>query len=149
MGFNRSDSADLLTLKNEVSVDPISMGYAAIVDQTNKLLKLLNDPANNVGAETVNTELTPEILLDTLDTTELGSNQVSAGERDWLQMVFQYGLRGADIEKYRTKIKAIFQSNSTTNANIDALIRTLSRVEVLFDPKTTISRDDWIAARNS
>ena len=149
MAFDRNDSANLAALKSEVLTDPIGMGYAPVVENTSQLLKLLNDPANNVGGETVDEELTAEILLDVIDTSELGSNQVDAGELEWLKMVFHYALQGYDIEKYRAKITGIFQQNSATNQAIDALQRSLSRAEVLFGPGTVLGREDWFAARDS
>ena len=147
--FDRTDPADLLSLKTEVNTDPIAMGYAAAINSTAQLLKLLNDPANNVGGETTNVELTAEVLLDVIDTADFASNQVDQGERDWIKMCFDYALSGISIEKYRAKIQGIFQVNSQTNQNINNLTRPLSRGEVLFGAGTVISRDDWIAARDS
>lgn len=152
MAFDKTDPAHLLALKTEVSADPIGMGYAAVVDQTTLLLKLLNDPANNVGADTVAQEMTPAVLLDVVDAAEYGGNQVSQGQRDWLKMVFDHGLiTGEAIEQFRAKIKAIFPNNGPTNAAIDALQRALSRAEAvpLFGPGTIIGKNDWFAARDS
>ena len=149
MVFDRTNPADLLTLKTEVNTDPIAMGYAAAINSTSQLLKLLNDPDNNIGGETTNVELTAEVLLDVIDTGDFASNQVDQGERDWIKMCFEYALQGISIEKYRAKIQGIFQANSTTNTNINNLTRVLSRAEVLFGAGTTIVRDDWIAARDS
>ena len=78
MSFDQSNPAHLLELKTEVETDPISMGYAAVADQTQPLLKLLNDPANNVGGETSTTLLTSEVLLQVIDVSEYGSNPVGA-----------------------------------------------------------------------
>ena len=147
--FDRTDPADLLSLQTEVNTDPIAMGYQAVVNSTAQLLKLLNDPANNVGGETTNVELTAEVLLDVIDTADFASNQVDQGERDWIKMCFDYARDGISIEKYRAKIQGIFQVNSQTNQNINNLTRPLSRGEVLFGAGTVISRDDWIAARES
>jgi len=150
MAFDKNNPADLAALKSEVESDPISMGYAAVVDTNiNQLIRLINDPDDNVGGETVNTELTAEILLDVIDTGDFASNQVDQGERDWIKMCFDYALQGTSIEKYRAKIKGIFQANSQTNNNIDALFRALSRAEVLFGAGATISKADWLAARDS
>lgn len=150
MAFDITDPINLLELKNEVANDPISMGYAAVVDQTNPLLKLLNDPDNNIGAETAVQEITPEVLIDVIDVAEYGGNQVAQGDRDWVKMVFDLGLfAGADIEKFRTKIKGIFPTNGITNTNIDNLVRPLSRAEVLFGAGTAISKQDWFVARDS
>ncbi len=51
--FDAANPADLAALKSEVNTDPISMGYAAVINQTQPLLKLLNEPENNVGSETI------------------------------------------------------------------------------------------------
>ena len=93
-----------------------------------------------------------EVLLEVIDVAEYGSNQVAQGDRDWLKMVFDYALfTGADIEKFRAKIKGMFPTNGPTNTAIDALQRPLSRVEAmsLFGPGTVISKTDWFAARDS
>ena len=146
--FDRNNTAHLLSLQQEVLLDPITMGYAAVVDQTNKLLTLLNEGDDNVGNETVNIELSAEVLLDVIDTGDFASNQVDQGERDWIMMLFNYALTGDEIEKYRAKVKSIFSASSQTIANIDALIRKLSRAEVLFGQGTIISKADWFAARD-
>ena len=147
MPFDRNDSADLAALQSEITGDPAAMGYTAVVDNTSRLLKLLNDPANNTGGETTGQELTAALLLSVIDTSDFASNQVDQGERDWLKMVFEYALQGQDIEPFRAKITGIFQNNSTTNQAIAALTRPLSRAEVLFGAGTAITRTDWIAAR--
>ena len=150
MAFDRTNPADLTALKTEVETDPIGMGYSTVVDQTNQLLKLLNEPANNVGGETTNAELTAEKLLDVIDVAEFSGNQVDQGERDWLNMVFNFSLSGnQSIEQYRATIKSVFPNNGPTNTAIDSLSRALSRAEVLFGAGTFITRDDWIAARSS
>lgn len=149
MAFDRTDSADLLALKNEVNNDPISMGYAAVIGSTTQLLKLLNDPVNNVGNETTNQTLTPRILLKEMVVADFDSNSVTDGERRYLEAFFNRPDLDESIEEFRAKIRDAFKTNSTTVANIDALIRTLSRAEVLFGEGTVISRDDWLAARNS
>lgn len=148
MAFDRNDPADLLALKTEVNDDPIGMGYSG-ANNTQQLLALLSDPDSNIGGESTNVELTAEVLLDVLDTDDFASNQVDQGERDWIKMCFDYALTGISIEKYRAKIKGIFQVNYQTNQNIDNLIRTLSRAEVLFGAGTIITKYDWFAARDS
>src|SRR5210317_988792 len=105
MMFDRTNQADLTALKTEVQTDPIAMNYAAAVNSTAQLLKLLNDPDNNVGGGTTNVELTAEVLLDVIDTGDFASNQVDQGERDWIKMCFDYALQGISIEKYRAKIQ--------------------------------------------
>lgn len=148
--FDRTDPADLAALKSEVNTDPIGMDYASVINVTAQLLKKLNDPAENVGGETIAQELTPAVLLDVIDTGEFSGPQVDQGERDLLLMMFAADMFGAvSLETNRAKIKSLFQSNGSTNNAIDALTRPLSRAEVLFGAGTVISRQDWIAARDS
>jgi hypothetical protein len=148
MAFDRNDSADLLALKNEINLDPIGMGYVSVIDSTNLLLKLINNSANNVGGETVAKRLTPELLLDVLVVDDFAGNQVTDGERRFLE-VFLNKERTEDIEKYREKIRQTFKTNSATVVALDALVRPLSRAEVLFGENTVIFREDWVAARDS
>lgn len=148
MAFDRTDPADLLALKNEVNNDPIGMGYAAIVDQTALLLKLLNDPDNNVNNDTAARDFTAQALLDALDPRELDSAQTEGGAAQYAHMLIELAAY-SDISSYKTKFRGMFAGNSATVTALDAQTKDLSRAEVLFGTDTTISRDDWIAARDS
>jgi hypothetical protein len=150
MAFDRTDPADLSALKSEVNTDPIGMGYAAVLNSTAQLLQLLNDGANNVGGETVATELTAEVLLSVIDWDDYASNPVGVGGRGLTDNLIAYGsLTGVSLEQWRATVRAAYQPNSNTVQALDALVRTLSRAEVLFGAGTTITRDDWFAARDS
>ena len=149
MAFNRGNPADLLALKAEVETDPLSMGYASVSNNVTQLLKLINDPSNNVGGETVLGELTPETLLDSVDFAELGGNQVGAGGRRGIHYMFEVAERFENIDRWRQKIIDAFPSNGPTVAAINALSRPLSRAEVLFGEGTDMVREDWYAARDS
>lgn len=145
--FDKTNPAHLLALKNEVNDDPISMGYAAVIDQTQPLLKLLNDPTNNVGDETAQTELTPETLLDALDVAEYGGNQIG-NTRGFIDTLLRKN-EGTNLEPWRAKLEAALPTNGATRTALAAQTRPLSRAEVLFDAGTTISKTDWFAARDS
>lgn len=150
MAFDKTNPADLAALKTEVNTDPIGMGYAAVVDQTNQLLKLLNDPASNVGGETSTRPFDASALLDALDPTEFDAQQTNAGAGDYaLMLINSAGGQGVDIEAYKTKFRSMFAAQSATVAALDAQNITLSRAEVLFGQGTAISRTDWFAARDS
>ena len=151
MAFNRNDPADLLALKNEVNNDPIAMGYAAVVDESlTELLLLLNEPINNATPEDGATTLTCEDLLKMLF-----AENISAGDQFRVQLIFEM-TEGADsdISRFKPEISAL--DTGLANA-INAHTRALSRAEILFsDPDVngvkefvSISRDDWIAARDS
>lgn len=148
MSFDRNDAADLLALKTEVNDDPISMGYAAVVDQTQQLLKLLNDPVNNVNGDTADRLFTVEAMMDALDPTEYDAQQTVAGAPNYVHTLVQLGDR-SDISTYKAKFRSMFAANSATVVALDAQTSPLSRAEALFGQGTTITRDDWIAARDS
>ena len=150
MSFDRNDPANLLALKTEVNTDPIGMGYAG-VNNTAAILKLLNAPANNVGGETAAAPFTVENMLVALVPTELDAQQTNAGAGDYINALVTAGgqFGGVDIEQFKTDFRAMFAGNSATVAALDAQTAALSRAEVLFGQGTSLSRDDWIAARDS
>ena len=147
MAFDQTDSADLLALKTEVTTDPLGLGYNP--DNSNDVVKILNDPAANTGGETANQTLTPRILLEQVVLADYDSNQVTDGERRYIEAFFNRQNLDENIDAFRNKIRDAFKTNSTTVANIDALVRPLSRAEVLFGADTVLSRSDWLAARDS
>ena len=144
MSFDRTDPADLLALKTEVNTDPISMGYDP-AGATALILKLLNDPSNNVGGDTAARPFDVSAMLDALDPTELGAQQTEAGAAEYTNTLAVVG----SIEAYKTKWRSMFAANSATVTALDAQTSLLSRAEVLLGQGTTISRDDWFAARDS
>ena len=151
MAFDRNDAADLLALKTEVNTDPIGMGYDP-AGNTTQLLKLLNDPASNVGGDMVAGDITPRIMLrDVIDPGDLTpGGQFEQGELEFVKMVMEISqLPDDDLSEMRTKLEAVFPANTTTGAAFRALSRAISRAEALFGVDTVISRDDWFAARDS
>lgn len=150
MAFDRTNPTHLQELKDEVNVDPLSMGYAAVLDQTNQLLKLLNDPASNVGGDTTTRLFDPEALLDALDPADLESQQTNTAAAEYSSMLISSHLIGGlDMETYKVKWRGMFQSNSLTVQALDAQTTALSRAEVLWGQFTQITREDWFAARDS
>jgi hypothetical protein len=151
MAFDRNDPADLAALKSEVETDPIGMGYAAQLSNTAQLLKLLNEPANNVGGETGNRVFDYAALLDALDPNELDAQQTEGGAGDYI--VALMALSGAgrvqDLEPWKQKFRGMFSANGATVTALDAQTSPLSRAEVLFGQGTIITREDWFAARDS
>jgi len=146
--FDQANPAHLLTLKTEVATDPIGMGYSGVINVTSRLLAMINDPDQNVGAENTSVELTVDALFDAVNPADLDGPQVSQGERDLLLSLMARDL-SLSLEHRRTQIRAWFRTNSTTVDNLDAMVRLLSRAEVLFGAGTTISKANWLAARDS
>jgi len=146
--FDQTNPAHLLTLKTEVNDDPIGMGYSEVVNVTSRLLAMLNEPEQNVGGENTSIELTVDALFDAVDPADLDGPQVSQGERDLLLSLMARDL-SLSLEHRRAQIRDWFRTNSTTVDNLDAMVRLLSRAEVLFGAGTVISKADWLAARDS
>ena len=145
MAFDRTDPADLAALKTEVNTDPIGIGYDP-AGPTAQLLQLLNDPSNNVNGDTVARPFDAAAMLDALDPTELDAQQTEGGAGDYINALLNYQ---GDISPYKAKFRSMFAANSATVVALDAQTAPLSRAEVLFGQYTTISRDDWFAARDS
>ena len=144
MAFDRTNPADLAALKTEVNTDPITMGYDP-TGSTAQLLKLLNDPAENLGGETAARVFDISALLDALDPADLDAQQTNAHAAQWINTIVQNG----DTEPYKNKFRDLFAANSATVTALDAQVSALSRGEVLFGQATNITREDWFAARAS
>jgi len=114
MAFDRTDPADLLALKTEINTDPIGMGYAAVVDTTALLLKLLNDPANNVGGDTATRPFDASAMLDALDPADFPSPQTEVNAAEYTQMLLQAASLGIDISGYKTKWRSTWAANRGT-----------------------------------
>ena len=153
MAFDRNDPADLLALQTEVNTDPIAMGYAAVVDVTAQLLKLLNDPANNTGdgSPGQETEVSRPFdvfaMMDALAPADYDAQQTVTGAPNYVHTLVELGAYSS-IEPYREKFRALFAANSATVTALDAQVRAISRAEALFGVDTEISREDWFAARD-
>jgi len=148
MAFNRRDQADLLALKTEVNTDPSGMGYD--VASTPDILNKINDPANNVLPVTGADTMTAEKLLKVIYPEAVG-----AQDQFKLQLLFEAtGGLESDLSLFKNEVSGL---STGLAAAVASIIRDLSRAEVLFADEDSngvmesvyISRDDWIAARNS
>jgi len=148
MGFDRTNTANLLALKTEEATDPIAMGYAAVRGQTKGTLNFFNRGGKNVGNETTPRKLTTRRFLNTLVVNDLNAAGVSNGEKRFLESFLNRDLDEV-IEPWRAKIIASFATGSATEAAIATDVRKQSRAEVLFGLGTEITREDWITARDS
>ena len=153
MAFDRDSDADLQKLQDEVFIDPIGQGYAQFLEtSTNKLLDLLNVGDQNNGLETTAAELTVDILLDEMIPGEFSDPQMDEGGRLFAAALLGRGSEGlgsTSLERWKDKLITTLPNNSTTESNINALIRRIGRVEIpaLFGLGTVISKEDWAKAR--
>ena len=76
--------------------------------------------------------------------------QFTEGEQTWIKLMMEgTASLDDDIEEFRAKFISLFPAQSGTVAALAAKIRDLSRAEVLFGEGTTLSNQDWFAARDS
>ena len=149
MAFDRTNSSDLLALKNEVNNDPLSIGYSSAIN-VDVILDLLNDPVNNPEGQIGKDYATVNQMLEAI-----WGESISSQDQFKIQLVFEIANSpNSDITNFKSNIGALSTGLQTA---IDAITRPLSRAEVLFsddilaDPveKVIISQQDWIAARDS
>ncbi len=153
MAFDNTSPADLLALKTEEADDPTTMRYAAVDGQTRKTLELFNDGDKNVGGETIGEDFTSDIVLDVIDPDEVTVGaKFSEGQANWLNYLMAAAGSVRNFSAFEAKFRLLFADYTPSSTTLDALnlkTRALSRAEVLFGEGTTISKADWIAARNS
>ena len=154
--FDRTDPVQLQVLQDEVNLDPVNMGYSAVVNSTAQLLNTLNLAENNVvdtPDQFISEIFTSEVALDVIDPDEttVGA-KFSEGQARWLDYLFSAAdSLGADFALFETKFRALFSDYAPSSITLDALDarnRKLSRAEFLFGVGTIITRDDWFAARD-
>ena len=147
MAFDRTNQADLDALNSELVNDPISMGYAPVIDVVPQVLQLLNDPVNNVGGETASRPFDGSAVLDAYDPEDLTLNQIPAGADGYVNSLLVAEQNGIDISVHKDKFRALFDlsPSSATVLALDAQNVALSRAEVLFGQGTVIDKLDYYA----
>lgn len=147
MAFDRNDPAQVLALFNEWNLDPAAVGYAAS-NNTNQLLNLTNDAANNPGNDTQSRPFDASAVMDAYDPADLQANQINPGAESYTALLVSYGTGFVpDISAYETRFRALFSGipGSVTIANLNAQTVDLSRADVLWGYETNITRDDYAA----
>lgn len=147
MAFDRNNPADLLALKNEVTLDPLGIGYD-VNGSTQTILDLLNNAASNLGGETG-----PDLVSASKLLNAIFPESISAQDQFKIQLAFEISAGPSeDLSSVADLIAGLSPNLATAVASIT---RSLSRAEVLFSnaestyETVTITRDDWIAARDS
>lgn len=146
MPFDREDAADLAALKSEVETDPAARGYAAALANTSQLLQLINE--NSGEAVQIPTEdLDIPDIAAVIDPTEYGL--LSDYDKEWVKMFINQPSE-VMLKPFQSKFLQIFGGGSTTRTAVLNLRDTTgSRADKLFGVGTTITRQDWLAARDS
>lgn len=153
MAFDRTNSADLTALKDEVANDPISMGYQP-VENTNDLLNLLNGPDNNVGGETsTERDFSGHDLLEICAANESEYLAVITSDlrSAFVQSIFAIGPEPVPA-RFKNEIMGLFSIANAPTIRAAIIAETtglMSRAEVLFGDDTHITKRDWAAARDS
>lgn len=150
MAFDRTDPTDLQALKTEVNDDPNLQGYSSVLGSTGELLKLLNDPTLNNGSPTINRpteELDIPEIAAVIDEAEYAA--LTEYDKVWVQMFIN---QAADVmlKPFQSKFMEVFPvASNTTTAALALRAKPASRAEIVFGVNTVISREDWLAARDS
>ncbi len=156
MAFDVNDPADLAALKSEIETDPLAHGYDP--NDTAQLLGIINDVAQNLTVpSTVERSLDdvaiPEVseVIDEAEYAALGEY-----DKDWTKTFIAQPAGGSEgtanitLRPFKGKFLEVFPNGSNTRAAAQALLTVEgSRGESLFGFGTTITRSDWIAARDS
>jgi len=123
MAFTRTNLTQLTALKNEITIDPISMGYAGLSNK--QIAALLNDEAGNLAPANGNAPVTSEKLLDVIF-----DEAISSQDQFKIQLVFEGSNGfGADLSRFKAKIGGLSTGLGTA---VNTIVRPLSRAEVLF-----------------
>ena len=139
MSFDKENPVHLQGLQDEVTIDPISMGYLALPStDTKKLVNALNESTSNVGGESAGAVFSHEVLLATWEPKGV-LNEMTP----WIEALVR---DTGDVVPYEAKYRANCGTGSL--AALDAIVQPLSRAEVLWGQGTTITNEDWYAARD-
>lgn len=156
MSFDRTDPADLLALKTEVNTDPDSLGYNASVTQEG-VLDVINLPRSAYSRP--KDKVSSAVIRS--GTTYDAYDGLAIDEQEWLRwmtgsngaveenMPVTPDLRERLIGDGGTSIWAPADRTAMETVMLAIFTSDGSRAEDLFGVGTSISRDDWIAARDS
>lgn len=149
MTFDRSSATNLATLKNEVNDDPQTMGYH-LNGNTNDILLKLNRADQNVTGAAYNREVSELTVFDIASVIDpIEYDALSAYDTEWIKMFINQDM-GTSALEFKTKFLSLFDPGSATRTAVNALLSVaVSRSEELFGYGTVISKQDWIAARDS
>ena len=148
MAFDRTNPADLLTLKNEIDNDPQGLGLTAQKQNVVPLFALLHDRALGGGNVT-----RPAEELDIPDISAvidpLEYDALAAYDRIWVEMLINQN-GSIKLAPFKAKFLQIFSAISATRIAVIALLPIPgSRIEILFGIHTRIDLKDWHAMLKS
>lgn len=155
MAFDNTDPADLLALKNEVTLDPNGYGYDPA--NTTLVLELINLVRNTITIEKDRISAADVRAITTFEAYD----GLLADRQEWLRWIT--GSNGVNEESLRvtddlklqiagiggTSFWAAGERAAMEAAMLALINRDGSRAEELWGLGTGITRDDWIAARDS
>lgn len=156
MTFDRNNTVDLLTLQTEVNTDPNGYGYDGTITQAGVL-----DPIN-LKRDTIT------VSLPTINTKDIigaiyfeAYNNISIDEQEWIRWITNSAESLNMTQDLRDRLTGVLGGSVTGDsiwaAADDDIMEPImlalidvdgSRAEELFGQGTSISRDDWIAARD-
>ena len=153
MAFDKTNPLHLQALKDEQSLDPAGVGYAAVDGYTQKTLDLFNLVSNNPTPSNGAAPLKADDLLHIIY-----AEAISSQDQFKLQLLYEAtdGLKD-DVSAFKEEVSLLSTALRTA---IDARVRPMNRVEVLgqglfsgldannVEQFVIISKSDWFAALN-
>ena len=160
MAFDRNDPADLLALKNEVNTDPNAYGY--VPEDTNLVLDILSLKRAEITVS--KPKISPALIRAAVYLNAY--DNLLADRQEWLRWITGSGgfedeslVITQDLrDRFTGALGGSQTGDSIWAAADDDVMEPImlalididgSRAEELFGFGTTISRDDWFAARDS
>ena len=135
-------NSQLAVLSTELKTDPIAMGYN--LTETLFNLRKLNRGKQNVGLESVPRSITVFLFLKHVVPADIAT--LSESGKLYLTALLSQPL-DTDINNLMSKAYTFLPANSATETKLSGLTRRLSRAEVLFGEGTSITKADFIKAR--
>ena len=136
---------DLAALKNELTIDPAALGYAAMIaaGNHNALATTLNLVRAGIA---INRTIVPAYeIINATDAAEWTS--ATAAEKQRYQTIVGAGQVDLSNANVRAMFQAMFGAGTTTRAALMALLtRTGSRGEQLFGAGTVVTHVDILEA---
>ena len=154
MAFDRTDPADLAALKTEIETDPQGYGYDPASTDAG-VLQPINEIRDTI---TLNKDFVSPAEIKTA-TTYAAYDGLAIDEQEWLRWMTVGN--GEPTLKTTPDLVARLSGNGGSSiwavadrtemeaAMTAILTRAGSRAEELFGLNTSITRDDWFAARDS
>jgi len=140
------NTIQLIALQNELTNDPLTIGYVDVRSETDRLLRRLNRSKYNLAAAKIRRpfeELDVSDISAVIDSGEYAA--LGEYDKEWVK-AFINVQDNARLKPYKPKLWFLFDKDSVTRAAIQSIrLKQPSRAEDLFGVNTVITRADFAA----